>query len=573
MVLARQTRVTQVLNGAHQLRVPMYQRRYSWDRAQWDALWDDIAQLALDRKKIKSETHFLGSVVLAKTPAGAAGSRDLLVIDGQQRLVTVSLLLCALRDGEARLPIVVRNRISRCLLVRNNGKPLGPSERLKVLPTQFDQDAFSRLVNTEEPSEGHRATKAYSHFADRLKNLADDQDEAVEGISVEEFAQTTLDGLECVHVTAEPKDNVHRIFESLNNRGMELTQADLIRNYVFMRLDKKMEDFHEYTWKPLEAKFTPKELTQLFWLDLVRDRPTITQRQTYVEQQKKLERLKSQTQLKNAIQAIAARGNLWELILHPEKESNKKVRMRLQRLHEWQTTTVWPVLMYLLERRQNSGADSTEIARAMRYLESYFVRRVVMGRATMNMNRVLIAAPAALDQSSETVDVALREYLSVPGKHWASDVELRDEVADKAFYNHGKAHQKTLILKWIEQSLGDNEVEFSDDFTIEHVMPQRLTPAWKAELRRGARRGDNLAYLHAQLLHTLGNLTLTKTERNGEMSNKSFQDKKRVLARSGLQMTKDITKKHVWGPEDIRTRSNIMVERIIKNWPGPRSAA
>src|ERR1035437_6366303 len=102
MVLARQTRVTWVLNGAHQLRVPMFQRRYSWGRAEWDALWDDIARLALDRK-VNPDTHFLGSVVLATTPAGAAGSRDLLVIDGQQRLVTVSLLLCALRDGEVRL--------------------------------------------------------------------------------------------------------------------------------------------------------------------------------------------------------------------------------------------------------------------------------------------------------------------------------------------------------------------------------------------------------------------------------------------------------------------------------------
>lgn len=225
--------------------------------------------------------------------------------------------------------------------------------------------------------------------------------------------------------------------------------------------------------------------------------------------------------------------------------------------------------MYLLERRNKGSADTSEIARAMRYLESYFVRRVVMGRATMNMNRVLLAAAPALKQAKEPVDIALRRYLSESGKHWATDQELRIEVAGKAFYNHGRGHQKTLILKWIEESLSDNEVELSDELTVEHVMPQKLTTDWKDELRHGARPGENLDYLHARLVHTLGNLTLTR--RNSAMSNKSFQEKKAILAKhgSGLQMTREITRKHGWRPADVEARSMLMVQRIIKNWRGP----
>ena len=566
MVSANQTRIATVLSGKYQLRVPLYQRRYAWKRDEWAALWDDVLHLALDRKNDSEERHFLGSVVLAPTPNGAADAR--LVIDGQQRLLTTSLLLCALRDGDSRPPAALRARIDRCLLV-GSGKG-GPLKRLKLLPTQFDQIAFSRVVHRQELEPGHEASKAYRFFLKKLESLQQGDDENVEGVTTAEVARAMLDGLECVSVVADQSDNVHRIFESLNNRGQPLTQADLIRNYVFMRLSSSAEDFHEYTWKPLEEKFSAEELTQLFWLDLVRDRPTITQRQTYVEQQKKLHKV-TPAGLKRAIDEVVQAGALWERILRPETESSKLVRNRLERLKDWKTTTAWPVLMFLLGERERGAATSAEVARAMKYLESYFVRRVVIGRATDNMNRVLLAAPQSMLQSHEPVDVALRRYLSGEGKHWATDDELRREVGTKAFYNHGKAFQKTLILTWLELELAGGEYVLADDFTVEHVMPQTATAAWRAEVRSGAAPGENVDLLYSGLVNTLGNLTLARSGRNSQMGNKSFADKKAILAKygSGLQMTKEITKKHHWRPDDIRKRSAVMVERIVKTWPGP----
>lgn len=571
MVSARQGLISRVLGGPNQLRVPLYQRHYAWGLREWDDLWNDVARLAFDRNKNRAETHFLGSVVLTQTPTTSAGS-GLLVVDGQQRLITFSILLCALRDSGIALPTGLQNKIRRCLALPDNGQSLGPLNRLRLVPTQSDQQSYLCLVNNASPDASHLMTKAYSHFLRRIRDLGHDEDEAVTGMTAINITEAALGGLECVHITARATDNVHRIFESLNNRGTPLTQADLIRNYVFMRLDNKSEDFYEFTWKSLEARFNAEELTKLFWLDLVRDHPTITQRQTYVEQQKVLERRKTTAQLKNAIEDIAGRGHLLELILRPEAEQSLKVRRRLQRLKDWQTTTADPILMYLLECRENGRADSHTIARAMMYLESYFVRRVVMGRATMNMNRVLLAAPRALDRRSATPpDEELRRYLSDAGKHWATDAELRTEVVSKPFYNHGKAHQKMLILKWIEESLSDNEFELAHDLTIEHVMPQTLPPEWQKELRKGVGPGEDIYQVHDQLVHTLGNLTLTR--RNQEMSNKPFAEKKQLLRKygSGLQMTKDITRKHLWNPADIRARGSEMVERIIKSWPGPLS--
>lgn len=383
------------------------------------------------------------------------------------------------------------------------------------------------------------------------------------------FADAVLAGLECVVISAEAQDNVHRIFESLNNRGTELTQADLIRNYVFMRLTSGAAQFYEFSWMPLEKQFTADELTLLFWLSLVRDQPTITQRQTYVEQQKRLQQMTTPTQLKSALRRVMDDAVLLELILRPERESSIKVQLRLQRLKDWGSTTAQPMLMYLLRLRAEGKADSHQVSRAMRYLESYYVRRMVMGRATMNMNRVLLAAPNHLHAARGPVDEEFRKYLSGDGKHWATDDELRKEVVQTPFYRHGRAHQKMLVLKWIERELGDMEVDFDPDLTIEHVMPQHLTQAWRAELLRGQPAGTSADYLHGQLVHTLGNLTLTR--RNSSLSDKSFGDKKAIIHKYGsnLKMNKDVTPSHHWDATKIQWRSKLMVERIIKNWPGP----
>ena len=144
-------------------------------------------------------------------------------------------------------------------------------------------------------------------------------------------------------------------------------------------------------------------------------------------------------------------------------------------------------------------------------------------------------------------------------------------MGTKAFYNHGKAFQKTLILTWLELELAGGEYVLADDFTVEHVMPQTPTPAWRAEVKSGSAPGENADLLYSGLVNTLGNLTLARSGRNSQMGNKSFADKKAILAKhgSGLQMTKEITKKHNWRPDDIRKRSAVMVERIIKTWPGP----
>ena len=169
--------------------------------------------------------------------------------------------------------------------------------------------------------------------------------------SASEIALATLSGLECVLVHAGDGDNAHRIFESLNNTGLPLTQADLIRNYVFLRLDGSTEDFYQFTFKPLENRFSPDEFTQLFWLDLILKGDEVTQRQTYSRWQRRMESM-SQSQIKREFERLRSRADLWASILHPEFETSDTIRVRLARIKDWGTTTAAPTLLYLLEQRQ-----------------------------------------------------------------------------------------------------------------------------------------------------------------------------------------------------------------------------
>ena len=391
--------------------------------------------------------------------------------------------------------------------------------------------------------------------------------------SASEIALATLSGLECVLVHAGDGDNAHRIFESLNNTGLPLTQADLIRNYVFLRLDGSTEDFYQFTFKPLENRFSPDEFTQLFWLDLILKGDEVTQRQTYSRWQRRMESM-SQSQIKREFERLLSRADLWASILHPEFETSDTIRVRLARIKDWGTTTAAPTLLYLLEQRQLGLASYAEVGRAMHYVESYFVRRVVMGMATMNMNRVLMDAPAAMERDSRKVDVALRDYLSVSGKHWASDAELRANAETKRFYQHGRNHQKVLILRWLEEALQHHDPEFElvENLSIEHVMPQTLTAAWRAEIAPGLTAGEKAGTAHRELVDTLGNLTLATYKLNSAMSNKPFTEKKDSLKKKGggrLLLTQQVTSRHVWRPQTIRTRSRDLVDMIITNWPGP----
>ncbi|MEU3981742.1 DUF262 domain-containing protein [Streptomyces sp. NPDC026672] len=284
---AKETLFADLVQGrAQQFQVPLYQRTYSWTEKQLRQLWGDILEQAglLEREE-KASTHFLGSVVLAPSPQNDATFPRWLVVDSQQRLTTLSLALAAIRDHIRDAEPGEAERIDEQYLIN---KWKGGSDHFRLLPTQADRPQFAAHVRgpRTEQSTGGSVNAAYGFFRRKLVEAAD----PAAPQDVFRIEQAITSRLTLVAVTAERGDNVHRIFESLNNTGLKLSQADLLRNYLFMKLHTLGEQVYETYWLPLQDSLSNEELEQLMWLQLVLDGNDRVRRQDlYASQQQRFE--------------------------------------------------------------------------------------------------------------------------------------------------------------------------------------------------------------------------------------------------------------------------------------------
>ncbi|MEV8041863.1 DUF4268 domain-containing protein [Arthrobacter sp. NPDC080082] len=563
MVRAENGTLAGVLEGKKQYQIPLYQRVYSWGKKQLDQLWTDVVELERAIGDDPKASHFIGSLVLASSPDfGAIGVNKFLVVDGQQRLTTLTLLLAALRDHLVEAGHSERaNGIDAQYLINvfDSGKPL------KVMPTQTDRPAYMAVLNRAPQAGGEDAVgAAYRFFRSKIAAAGDPDDPR----NLELLEAAVVRGLALVVVTAEPSDNAHRIFESLNNTGLRLTQSDLLKNYLFMRLGDRADTVYENIWLPLERTLDAENLELLFWLDLAQRDERAKQSDTYVGQQRRLESLGNVYELETEVIRIAKLGDVLATILKPAGEKHPEIRRRLTRIKAWGSTTAYPVVMQILARRAAGTAADDEVVRALTYLESYFVRRIVIGRATANLNRTLLQAVSAISDADH-IDVALREYLSRGRKHFATDMEVREAAKTIAFYWQGRGAQKKLILQWLEQAFRPKEIVDVDPrhLTIEHVLPQTMTASVRKTFAAGFSAEADIDYEHERVVHTLGNLTLSGY--NSELSNKPFEEKREMLAKSGLSMNLAIAAHATWGVDEINTRSAELAEKIIELWPGP----
>ena len=566
MVNAQERGLNQILQGPWQYQVPLYQRPYQWKEANRAQLWEDIVQLADERGVDPTASHFLGSLVLSPAPGAAAGGvQRFLVVDGQQRLTTLTLLLAAIRDhhqetGEPRKAEAVNELY---LINKFESDEL----QLKLLPTQADRDSYRAVIDRLPEAGGDDPVGEAYRFFRRKLIMADDPEDPHD---IDRIEAASTQGVSLVVVTTDANDNVHRIFESLNNTGLQLSQADLLRNYLFMRLPTRAEEVYRYHWKPLQDALTTEELEVLFWFDLVRDRPTVKQADTYTLQQRRLDAVSGEDAIVAEVERLAALGKLLRVVPHPEEEADEAVRFRLLRLHRWDSSTVLPVMLHFLDLRARGNADSATVARAMLAIESYLVRRLVIGRSSSNVNRTLLGVVAEAD-AGLPLDDAVFEYLSSGRKHFATDAEIREAVALSPFYIKGRANHRALVMKWLEETFRSKEAIDLSQTTIEHIMPQTLSEEWEADLEPLTEADETVQDVHTRLLHTLGNLTLTGY--NSPLGNRRFAEKKAEFARSGIRLNHFPAQSDVWGPEQIAARAEGIAERIINEWPGPVAAS
>lgn len=562
---ANETTLGKLLQGQCQYLVPLYQRPYSWERPNLRQLWADITGVAAAGP---TANHFLGSLFLAPSPSMTpAGVAVWLVVDGQQRLTTLSILLSALRDHarENDNNSLLAEKIDDLYLLN---KYASGSERYKLLPTRTDRAAWTAIVE-RSPDAGGKAGvgDAYRYFRKELSALSD-ADEPM--LSADRIEQAVVGQLAVVEIAAHPDDDVYRIFESLNHTGRRLTQADLLRNYLFMRLPTRADLVYDWRWFPLQDLLGDK-LEDLVWLDLVlRGDDRATKEAVYQSQRQFLETLPDEDAIEGWIAELHEKALLFSRILDPALEPDPGLRRALDRLHRWGADVVRPIALHILIAHAAHQVDAAQAADALRVVESYLVRRMLVGIASANSNRILMSLVKELGGRSPTA-AAITRALSGPRKKFPDDRHVREAVLVNPFYWTGRGGQRTFVLRCLEEDFEHLEPVDWDGrakLTIEHVLPQSLAKqGWKETMEAGLREGESRDELHRALVHTLGNLTLTAY--NQKLSDHEFGAKKQMLADSGLAMNREIAGQTRWGREEIQGRGRGLAERIIRIWPGP----
>lgn len=557
---ANETTLRKLIQGDQQLLVPLYQRQYTWERPHLAQLWADItAQVdVLAEDRLNAPSHFLGSVVLAPGPELAPSRSQWIVVDGQQRLTTLMLALCAIRDHRVAEEPTARERINELHLIN---KFQQGEMRYRLLPTQGDRAAFKACVDgSPEGRADSLVGNAYQFFRTVL-NEFDDPADPHDIVRVE---SVLLDRLNLVQILVEKDDNAFRIFESINNTGMRLSQVDLIRNYVFMCLPSRGQHVHDEYWKPIQDLLDDKGREQLMYLVLVLKGGEEAQyNAVYRGHQQLLQGLAGdEVKIEEYVRELHRRARHLRQILTPGDDLLFAGRLRF--LKEWQASTTYPLVMRLLEFREDGLVSDEEVTQTLEYVESFLVRRLIAGVTTGNLNRIFQRLAVQLTPE-EDVPQFVRAALSPARLYWPSDAQMREEIRSRAFYWQGRTGQKKLVLRRIEESLGSKErVDLADKrITIEHVLPQSMTADWVGEL---SATGDT-DLLHRQLVHTLGNLTLSGY--NSELSNSSFAVKRKQLRQSGLVMNQEIATCERWGKDEIWARADRMADRVIAIWPGP----
>lgn len=497
---AVQTTLGQLLSPQRQYQIPLFQRPYSWSHLNLQTLWDDIVELA-SKEEGQGATHFIGSFVLVPPGVGMSGDVDeVLVIDGQQRMTSLLLALAAARD--ALLGDHANEAASICETYLTNR--LGTSsQHLKLRPTQADRRCFEDCLTGSEPNRPDtKVESAFRFFTARFAQGGDDGQRP----DPRAVWRTIVNRLSLVEIAIESKDNPYRIFESLNATGVDLTQADLLRNYVFMRLGPRGEEVYRKHWLPMQ-ELLGDNMVGLARADLLSQGIDVKVGDVYRTHQARLDKdAPTQESVEAWVALLAARARNYKKLVDPASEPDEGVRRILDRLKRWQADATQPLLLYLYGLVTHGDATTDDLRDVLILIESFLVRRFLFGVSSKTLNRLFVDAIKSVPKDKSIVD-SVRTYLSGERRYWPTDDQVRASVLDRPFYITGRAEQRRIVLECLEESFAHAEpVDPRAKLTIEHVLPQHLSQQWRDYL---SAQGDDPDQVHQELVHTLGNLTLT----------------------------------------------------------------
>lgn len=566
---ASETTLRNLLEGGKQFQIPLFQRPYSWQKKHWETLWDDLIKIYNDEVK---GFYFLGPIVTQAELGTADGITPYVVVDGQQRLTTLSILLAALRTYLKKEDKQLAEQIHEFYLINKYQKG---DEFYKILPTQDDCDVYQSLIdskNIKDVKKEGQIYDAYKFFDSKLKKP--DLEENIQ-LDYSKFRNIILERLVLVNITTDSNDNPYLIFESLNNKGEDLSQADLVRNYLFMNLShEEREAVYNNYWLPLQESFQEKmselnkpyaeELTKAFWFYLRKDGESISEKSVYQTIKKRFDAFKDEKyKFKAELQNLIQFAHYYLRLNFIEEEPEPRLQRKYQRLKRLDFTTCQIFLLNIYDDYVHNKISLDNFEKIIHFLESYFVRRWLSGITTRTLGKVFDNLyKQVIEHNPNDLVSALRAVLSsyTGTQAFPDDTTFRESLIYKQLYSKSATvnDRVKFVLESLEETLSKEQV-LPDKLTIEHIMPQKLTLEWKNML------GANHANIHKNWLHTLGNLTLTAY--NAELSNKSFDNKQKDFSDySNIGLNKYFRNLIAWNEEEITKRAEYLADIAINLW-------
>lgn len=554
---ASETNLLKFLQGTKQFIIPIYQRKYSWTIEQCRQLWNDIVRASED-DHVKG--HFVGSVVyIEKGLYQISAVPQLLVIDGQQRLTTMTLLLLALsesiKESEKKLDITSK-KIMNYYLVNNEEED---DLYHKLVLTQTDKEAMLNLVNDNELTADYssRVYENFHFFVEQIKKSNTDLNMLYVGLSKLIIVDIALD---------RDHDNPQLIFESLNSTGLELSQADLIRNYVLMKQESKEQEYlYRKYWYPMEESFGHLNESSLFDR-FMRDYLTVKTgripkiKNVYAEFKEYLLQ-KPDVSIEDVLKEVYQFSKYF-VNLAFQTEKDKEINEILKDINSLKVDVSYPFLLEVYEDFEHHRISKPEFASILKLVESYVFRRAICGVPTNSLNKTFATMSREIDKESYLESVEATLVLKGSYKRFPGDEEFARELEVKDVYNF---RNRNYLLRKLE-NYERKEVVDIESYTIEHIMPQneKLSAEWRKNL------GENWKEVREKHLHTLGNLTLTRY--NSEMSDKPFKVKRDLeggFADSPLRLNRGLGKLEVWSEQEIINRGKGLAERALLVWSYP----
>ena len=558
---ATEAKLLGFLKESPQFIIPIYQRTYSWTKLECEQLWDDIIRAGSNDN---ISAHFIGSVVYIEKGLYQVSSQSpLLVIDGQQRLTTISLIVEALArhvgDNEPFDGFSARKLRHYYLL-----NPEETGERhYKLLLTQTDKQSLLCIVEQKPlPTEHSLRLKGnFDFFDQQIQKLGEDLVPLCKGLAKLVVVDISLD---------RDQDNPQLIFESMNSTGRELSQADLIRNFILMKLEPAhQEQLYNEHWRPMEIAFGQDAYDKHFdsfmrhYLTIQSNTGEIPKiKQVYDAFKKHANNPQSATADIDALVADVHTFAGYYCAMALDQETNPLLQKAFHDLRELKVDVAYPLLLELYHHYKQGDLPERELEAVVRLIESYVFRRAVCDIPTNSLNKVFATLTRALKKGLHMESICAHFQQLPSYRRFPDDEEFQREIKQHNLYNF---RSRSYCFRRMENHDRKETVSVSE-YTIEHILPQNenLSAEWRESL------GEDWKQVQKDYLHTLGNLTLTGY--NSEYSDRPFTKKRDMIGgfkESPLRLNKSLGETETWNKLTIKSRADCLAKKAIEIWSAP----